>query len=304
MLKKTDKDEPCLRNEMPLLAGSSLRRNSSLPEFILKRCKNVLVSQWILQAVLQQIRAQEARWWCVILRSSTMWAAQWGRQHSTPLPSAEILILRAAEHNAIDFLFELQRHASLSDTAAARLLSLAPSQFLTSEVVERFSFAPAAPPRLLALPLRTNTPFPLACGCRCSTHCLPQTGGSPQSVAQTHSHRWADVPVGACIADKLRTVAAVTVRLKDFGKYTAYHQRWRRRPTVCVWLLLCVLNAKSRPAVNQSCTDAYYDQGQCWFNRTLATTASHDDRPDHALRPTRVPWEWGGGVECDSQYFE
>lgn len=72
MLKKTDKDEPSLRNESPLLAGSSLRRNSPLPEFILKRCKNVLVIQRILPAALQQIRAQEARWQCVILRSSTM----------------------------------------------------------------------------------------------------------------------------------------------------------------------------------------------------------------------------------------
>lgn len=305
MLKKTDKDEPSLRNESPLLAGSSLRRNSPLPEFILKRCKNVLVIQRILPAVLQQIRAQEARWQCVILRSSTMWAAQWGRQHSTPLPSAEILILRAAEHNAIDFLFELQRHASLSDTAAARLLSLAPSQFLTSEAVERFSFAPAAPPRLLALPLRTNTPFPPACDCCCSTHCLPQTGGSPQSVAQTHSHRWADVPVGACVADKLRTMAAVTVRLKDFAKYTAYHQCWRHAVArLCASGFSFVFYAKSVPAVNLPCADFYYDQGQCWFNHTLATTASHDDPPDHALRSTRVPWEGGGGVECDSQYFE
>lgn len=79
----------------------------------------------------------------------------------------------------------------------------------------------------------------------------------------------------------------------------------RRRPTVCVWFFLCVFYAKeSVPTANQPCTDVYYDRGQCWFNHTLATTASHDDPPDRALRPTRVPWEGGGGVECDSQYFE
>lgn len=64
--EKTDKDERSLRNESPLLAGSSLRWKSRHPEFILKRRENLLVIPRILPAVLQQIRAQEARWWCVI----------------------------------------------------------------------------------------------------------------------------------------------------------------------------------------------------------------------------------------------
>lgn len=55
------------RRIRPMLAGSSLRRKSRHLEFILKRSENFLVIPRILPAVLQQIRAQVARWWRVIL---------------------------------------------------------------------------------------------------------------------------------------------------------------------------------------------------------------------------------------------
>lgn len=174
-------------------------------EFILKRCQNSLVIQRILPAVPQQIRAQEPRWWwCVILRSSTVRAAQWGRQHSAPLPTARILILRAAEHSAIDFLF-----ASPSDTAAAHLLMLVPSQFPdvggSGEVLLCSCCSSEAslhyPP---LLPPGQTLPF-LRHVVAAAPHivCLVRVQALSR-FARTHSHRRADVPVGACIADVLR----------------------------------------------------------------------------------------------------
>lgn len=212
------------------------------------------------------------------LRSSTMRAAQRGRQHSTPLPLAEILILRAAQHNAIDFLFELQHHAFLSGVAAARLLSLAPSQLLTSE----------------------------RCGevlvCSCCSFVAPHT--SPQDK---HSLSLRHVVAAALCIVWLRRVAALgrsrrrtlaqmsrrarrrSLRWLSCVSWQWWHRDWRTLQSAqriiradATLLHYCVRAIFPLPSSKKcaSCQSAilrhvYHDQGQFWHNHTLV--ASHDD---------------------------
>lgn len=97
-----------------------------------------------------------------------MRAAQRGRQRSTPLPTATILMPRAAEHSAIDFLFQAP-----PSRFPLRHSSCTPSHARGHRSSGRQRWWGCSP---LRFPSGQTLLFPLACGCCCSTYCLPQTG--------------------------------------------------------------------------------------------------------------------------------
>lgn len=210
-----------------------------------------------------------------------MRAAEWGRQHSTPLPLAEILILQAAQHNAIDFLFELQRHAFLSDAAAAHLLSLAPSQFLTSErggEVLVCSCCSSEAPRT-----SSQDKHSLSSGMwLLLLYALSGLDGWQPSVgrADAYSHRWADVPVGARSGVWAAYRGSGDTEIKGLWKVHRVSSELtpRRRLTVCMSFFLYV---KSVPAVNQLSSD------MC-----ITTRASPDiTTPWQQPLPLTTPWQ-------------
>lgn len=210
-----------------------------------------------------------------------MRAVEWGRQHSTPLPLTEILILRAAQHNAIDFLFELQRHAFLSDAAAAHLLSLAPSQFLTSErggEVLVCSCCSSEAPRT-----SSQDKHSLSSGMwLLLLYALSGLDGWQPSVgrANAHSHRWADVPVGARSGVWAAYRGSGDTEIKGLWKVHRVSSELtpRRRLTACMSFFLYV---KSVPAVNQLSSD------MC-----ITTRASPDiTTPWQQPLPLTTPWQ-------------
>lgn len=102
--------------------------------------------------------------------------------------------------------------------------------------------------------------------------------------ADTHSHRWADVPVGARFGGGAPCRGSSDTEIKGLCKVRRVSSELKPRRRLS-FFPLCVPCKKCVCCQSAILRRVRHDQGQSWYNHTLATAASHDHPPTTLFVP-------------------